>query len=1005
LKRTKLMTSISPRLIGKIVVSQGFATEEQVRQCIKIQEQVRPDKPLGEILIDEGFINTAQLISVLDKQFSELQETDPHARQRRLDILFGQLVITKGVAPSRTVYDALREQENLAHNGIEKKLGEILQEKGVISLTRMQEILQAQEKSLLKCPHCGIQYNVANYRSDETVKCPECSYSLVLPKMVSSFKVQSTLEPRGSEATTLESETVQRKDAGGGDTLIGMTLGGCRIDALIGQGGMGRVYKGYQVKLGRAVAVKLLPEEQSRDDVYIKRLVREAKAVAACNHPNIIQVFDVGEENGRFFYIMEFVEGHTLTEITCQKGTWDPWDALDVILQAARALEEAGSNDIIHRDIKPDNIMITSSGLVKVADFGLAKSVMERSSLTRTGAVMGTPCYMSPEQCDGQESDSRSDIYSLGATLYYMLTGRPPFQGETPLVIMRLHLEKPLAPASSISKNVPRQIDAVLAKMMAKHRQERYQTPGELADAIESMLDKHKINKELGIMPTMDDEALAAETPLPADSHIAPAVESKPERRKLLPGKSVIITVVVLALVAGGLYIYGKAAESRRQVLKKFEPVTTLLDEVRALLEEGYLSQAREKYELVLKKIPEVLPKEVQKKFDEVQELFRAAEKNIKTQLLLVSRLEEESDYEEALGELKKAQKLDRKNTEILAKISSIENETRFTVLRRSGETYLKSDDLDGALEAFRAAAKVKPDDPYIREQISLLENKTAIEKAKAFIENRNWYEAGNLLRNVRKPNVRVKLLIRRVELEEMVEVPGGTFRMGHFSGPNDANIVHTVEIMTFLIDRYEVTNLQYQAFIDGGGYEYEDFWVNGGWDWVQTNNIKAPRDWKGVTPKTAEKPVTGTSWYEACAYAVWVGKRLPTEAEWEYAARGTRGKLWPWGNEYKKGHANTETEDNARVMPVGSYPSGKSENGCVDMTGNAWELCQDWYDELYYDVSPRKSPKGPTEGGFKVVRGGSWLEPGREVSLVTRKPCKPESRFNFVGFRCAKDR
>ncbi|HOX06188.1 MAG TPA: protein kinase [Planctomycetota bacterium] len=268
--------------------------------------------------------------------------------------------------------------------------------------------------------------------------------------------------------------------------LAGMKLGGCELIEEIGQGGMGVIYRARQVSLDRIVAVKILAEHLAHNPSFVERFQREARAIAKVNHPNILAVYDVSNQDGRHFMIMELVEGGSLAELLEKQGLLDPWDAAELIRQAARGLECAAAANIIHRDVKPDNIMLTAKRVVKVSDFGLAKEL--DSAMTETQAVMGTPAYMSPEQCDGRDLDSRTDIYSLGGTLYRCLTGRLPFEAETAMSMMYRHKHVPLVPPGQIVPTLPASLSDVVVRMMAKDRAERFQSMTEVALALEGLL-------------------------------------------------------------------------------------------------------------------------------------------------------------------------------------------------------------------------------------------------------------------------------------------------------------------------------------------------------------------------------------------------------------------------------------------------------------------------------------------------------------------------------------
>ncbi len=270
------------------------------------------------------------------------------------------------------------------------------------------------------------------------------------------------------------------------DPLIGKTLGGCEILSVVGQGGMGVIYRAKQKSLDRIVAMKVLSPRLASDEAFVARFQREARAIAKISHPNILAVYDVGEQDGIHFIVMELIDGCSLAELQAQRKIIPAAEAADYIRQAALGLAAAQETGIIHRDIKPENLLITRSKIVKVSDFGLAKEA--DGGQTSTEAVMGTPAFMSPEQCDGKRVDGRSDIYSLGGTFYKLITGRLPFEAETAMSMMYRHKHEPLVPPIEIVPSIPQAISDLIVRMMAKKREHRPQTMEEVAQALEACL-------------------------------------------------------------------------------------------------------------------------------------------------------------------------------------------------------------------------------------------------------------------------------------------------------------------------------------------------------------------------------------------------------------------------------------------------------------------------------------------------------------------------------------
>ena len=286
-----------------------------------------------------------------------------------------------------------------------------------------------------------------------------------------------------------EDTNVVTAGPGSKDDLIGRTLRGCLIDRKLGEGGMGAVYHAKQLSLDRSVAVKVLPVDLARNKNFIQRFEREAKSLAKLNHPNILQIYDFGDDPqlGLYFMIIEYVEGLDLGEVLNRRGLLGQIEVLDLLRQSVMGLEAAAEKGVIHRDIKPDNLMISANGLVKVSDFGLAKGYVAQVGVTAAGVRVGTPAFMSPEQCDGVEVDFRSDIYNLGATAFLCLTGRLPFDGETPFAIMLKHKTEAVPSLCEIDPTIHREVDQLIKKLLAKKPADRCVGLRELIEDIEAL--------------------------------------------------------------------------------------------------------------------------------------------------------------------------------------------------------------------------------------------------------------------------------------------------------------------------------------------------------------------------------------------------------------------------------------------------------------------------------------------------------------------------------------
>jgi serine/threonine-protein kinase len=304
-------------------------------------------------------------------------------------------------------------------------------------------------------------------------------------------------------------------------------IGHYKIVAELGRGGMGIVYKAHEESLNRFVAIKVLGEHLTEDPDHVERFLREARSAASLNHPNIVQIYAVSQEDGRHFFAMEYVSGRSLQQILRSSGPLDPIQVAKIALQTASGLRAAHEQGIIHRDIKPANLLIDDRGLVKIADFGLALVTGGVSRLTATGMFMGTPGYLSPEQCLDQSPDHRTDIYSLGVTLYEALSGKVPFTADSPLALLRQIVEVEPPDLGELNPDVDPQLRTIVARMMAKDRNLRVSSCAELIGGLEKFLEARGASGNL-----VERVAASAGSPTPPPSPAGAAeLDSQPTRQ------------------------------------------------------------------------------------------------------------------------------------------------------------------------------------------------------------------------------------------------------------------------------------------------------------------------------------------------------------------------------------------------------------------------------------------------------------------------------------------
>ena len=336
------------------------------------------------------------------------------------------------------------------------------------------------------------------------------------------------------------------------------------IGEVIGRGGMAEVHEARDIRLGRRVAIKILRPDLARDPDFQVRFRREAQSAAALNHPNIVAVYDTGEDrldaaDGGVqevvpYIVMEYVDGMTLRQLLTSGRRLLPERALEIISGVLSALDYAHRHGIVHRDIKPGNVMLTRSGDVKVMDFGIARAINElNTSVTATSAVMGTAQYLSPEQARGEVVDARSDLYSAGVLLYELLTGRPPFTGESAVSIAYQHVSEMPTPPSQVDNGVSPEIDLIVLAALAKRTDQRYQTAAEFRSDVERMIQGGPMTAAIPVVMADDHTQMLA--PVEAAGVAAYARSMQPQRRRRGAGFWAIAITVVLGLVAAVLIV------------------------------------------------------------------------------------------------------------------------------------------------------------------------------------------------------------------------------------------------------------------------------------------------------------------------------------------------------------------------------------------------------------------------------------------------------------------
>ena len=352
--------------------------------------------------------------------------------------LFGDLAVSKGLLTWAQVRDVLKRQVKYKEMGIPIRIGEVAVEMRLLTQAQSNEVLADQRER------------------------------------------RKHLVPEKNSKNVFDADSIQDDEP--------VNLGRYTLEKRLG-GVMGMVYRGIDTQSGETVCVKVLPKTLAQDPAFVERFKREVRATSSLCHPNIVRVYDAGVEQGAFFLAIEYIDGETLNQCVHREGRIPEREALRIVREVAKGLGHAHARQVLHRDVKPENVMLSKSGEVKVADFGLAKILDDQQQITADGIAVGTPHYISPEQARAlKDIDHRSDLYSLGATFFHIISGRLPFDGDNGAEVMKRHVFEATPDVRTVAPDVTPATAAVLLKLLAKSPSQRFQSADELIKEIDSIL-------------------------------------------------------------------------------------------------------------------------------------------------------------------------------------------------------------------------------------------------------------------------------------------------------------------------------------------------------------------------------------------------------------------------------------------------------------------------------------------------------------------------------------
>jgi formylglycine-generating enzyme required for sulfatase activity/serine/threonine protein kinase len=782
----------------------------------------------------------------------------------------------------------------------------------------------------------------------------------------------------------------------------GLVLGEYVILDKLGRGGMGQVYKARHRVMERVVALKVLPSEATRSERAVKRFHREAKAAARLIHPNIVTAYDAGETHGIHFLVMECVDGHDLASVVASRGRLRVSDAIDYTIQAARGLEYAHHQGVIHRDMKPSNLILDSSRTVKILDMGLARiheaagptDRTREGSLTGTGRAMGTVDYMPPEQADNSKGvDRRADIYSLGCTLFHLLTGHTIYQRDTVVAKLLAHQEDPIPSLRDERDDVPEKLDLVCQRMVAKRPEDRYTSMAEVIEELESC--RTAYFDQVDATASFDADRLIRasvrqEETVPAEAEETPADESLPLElpvvspldhfRRTHPPRDKRTTI--LASVAVGAFFLLVAVLGVLLSLRTRDGTLVVqVDQADAeILVDGRKVEIRtpgdnQPVEIEVAEGRHTLT--VRKGGFEIHtQEFSIESRGRKTIHAWLDPVKAREPPEptpppsEAAPSEAKAQ---------IGPVASLPEPDP-----AAWKTILPADAPAPAIAPFDAATAKKHQAAWadylgvpVEQEVTLADDvklTMVLIPPGEFVMGSSVEEQARFLEEAKAAGD--QWAVDRIPTE----------------GPQ-----HRVRITRpYYLGKYEVTQAQWERvmgsnpsrFTDAPSHPVEQV----SWDDVQQFlaklNVAGTRRVASVKP-----PLDGWSMKFA----------LPSEAQWEYACRAGTTTFWHYGDdeatlqEYAWFHANSGD----KTHPVGQLVANGF--GLYDMHGNVWEWCADWCATDYYAQSPSNDPSGPATGSYRVQRGGSWIHLARLCRSAFRYDRSPGHRgINTLGLRLA---
>ncbi len=955
-------------IVARLVVERGWVSADAVKTVLdELGRSGRVDASLAAVLRERGLLDEAKHRALSGEEPRHVRVVERYSDIRKADSVIGEALVRQGLVEERSLEEGFAVQVIERNAGKVRRLADILIERGMLKAATLIGLLQKMGVESLTCAACTSAQRVNELTGSDPLSCVICGGPLVDAATLAAIRRDLPAMP---EEALIASQLPERD------------FGKFILVQHVGSGGMGTVWKCWDRELGRWVALKLLRRSQDPDkqDEDLRRFLREAALVARLRHPNIVTVYESGEVRQHNVIVMEFVDGKPLNHLRLPQRR-----ALEVVRDAARAVQYAHEQGVVHRDLKPSNVMVSAKGQTFVMDFGLARSVTGPSTLTQSGFVVGTPMYMAPEQASAirDRNEKLCDVYSLGATLYDLLTGRPPFEGEQAWDVVADVIHADPVPPRRRNPEVSQDAETICVKAMAKQSSARYGSAATLADDI--------------------DRALKGE---PILARPVPWTERAWRAIKKHRAAAIACVVIVAAIAGASTVVAASLARARRELAAEADRLA--VDAARA--GSDYRSLRAERI-ATARRIDELTDatdgterRGLEARLREIDETMPRGYATVLGKCDAATRLvPAHLGARRALGELAWERFL------LAEERAEGDIATPAAMVRAYAPEYAAQIDAPArfAISSSPSGARVEYA-PYVLGEdgrlvpgasgsvgftpLDLVDVPAGSGAFVLKLEGRRDTVVPVLgLRSGRR-GLRVNLFTNAQIGERYVHVSAGPCALGGDTSAQRPQPRREVEVADFFISRDEVTWEEYLEFLNdiesSEAASHEPRRVNGSPRLARN----AERRW--VAPlELKRQPIASILWPDAAAYCVWRSKqegrtiRLPKPAEWEKAARGPDGRVFPWGSVFDWTFtfgAGSAPEQPQEPRTVGSTPFDESPYGVRDMAGNVME----WIDEAM--------------PGLQIwgVRGGSFaLDTPAGFRSTNRKRSSPARQQN-MGFR-----